>query len=379
MSSMSAKLAERGENSNVSQHEQDEWFMRRCIQLALNAEGDTYPNPMVGAVVVHNGRIIGEGWHHRAGLPHAEVNAIASVHPMDLHLLPQSTIYVSLEPCAHFGRTPPCADLIVRTGLKRVVVGCSDSFDKVNGKGIERIREAGIDVTLGVLEPECRWLNRRFFTVQEKKRPYVILKWAQTYDHFIGKRDLNGLPQPMAISNTLCMTSVHHQRGIEGGILVGGGTVRSDNSRLTCRLWPSQHQPTRMILSPSLNIPEDVAMFCQEGQTLVFNGKREADYGSVKFIKVDFEAGREAEQVMQIALNRGIQSVIVEGGAHTLSRFIKQGMWDEAYVYEGQQIVNTGVRAPVLSALPDREVAMGWDCILRHYTHQGSVPKSFAL
>ena len=217
------------------------------------------------------------------------------------------------------------------------------------------------------------------FTVQEKKRPYVILKWAQTYDHFIGKRDLNGLPQPMAISNTLCMTSVHHQRGIEGGILVGGGTVRSDNSRLTCRLWPSQHQPTRMILSPSLNIPEDVAMFCQEGQTLVFNGKREADYGSVKFIKVDFEAGREAEQVMQIALNRGIQSVIVEGGAHTLSRFIKQGMWDEAYVYEGQQIVNTGVRAPVLSALPDREVAMGWDCILRHYTRQGSVPKSFAL
>ena len=215
----------------------DKLYMRRCIELALNSEGRTYPNPMVGAVVVCDGKIIGEGWHRKAGEPHAEVNAINSVK--DQTQLSRSTIYVSLEPCSHYGRTPPCADLIIEKGIPRVVVGCRDSFAKVDGRGIRKLRDAGVDVTVGVMEDECRWLNRRFFTMQEKGRPYVILKWAETADGYMGAIK-NGRPAPVAISNAEAFTMSHKQRTTEDGILVGIGTVVSDNPHLTSRLWTGQ-------------------------------------------------------------------------------------------------------------------------------------------
>lgn len=340
----------------------DELYMSRCIQLALNAEGRTFPNPMVGAVVVCDGRIIGEGWHHKAGEPHAEVNAIRSVaNPDDLT---RSTIYVSLEPCAHQGRTPPCADLIVRMRIPRVVVGCGDSFAKVDGRGIAKLREAGIDVTVGVLEDECRWLNRRFFTVQEKKRPYVVLKWAQTADGFMGDI-VDGRHSPLSVSGWQALTVEHRRRTTEDAILVGATTVRADNPSLTPRFVDGA-APVRYVLAPNLGIPSDFHVLTDGGRTVVVNRSKSADCGNVKYVARPLVEGSVASDVLSAAMGEGVTSIIVEGGSQTLKTFIDEGLWDEAFVYTGAvSLGHVGVAAPAIFGEEMESYPVG-SCLLRH-------------
>lgn len=278
----------------------DKMFMRRCLQLAANGLLTTRPNPMVGAVIVARGRIIGEGWHVRCGEGHAEVNAFASVAKADEWLLPESTIYVSLEPCAHYGKTPPCADLIVSKGVSRVVVGCVDPFARVQGRGIQKIRDAGIAVTVGVLEEECLWLNRRFFTFHQKQRPYITLKWAQTADGFL---DDHG--RAVAISTPFTKMLVHRLRAENDAILVGWVTEEREHPRLDVRHW-SGPSPVKMVLSGSFGL-DDVVSSCREQQLL---------------------------------------SLLVEGGRQTHQSFIDAGLWDEIRIETGN--VTTGGGTPAL-------------------------------
>lgn len=346
----------------------DELFMSRCIQLALNSEGRTYPNPMVGAVVVRDGKIIGEGWHRKAGCPHAEVNAIASVG--DPEALRHSTIYVSLEPCAHFGRTPPCADLIIRSGIPRVVVGCRDSFAKVDGKGIRKLREAGVEVRVGVMEEECRWLNRRFFTNQEKGRPYVILKWAESADSMMGGLR-NGKPTPVMISNAEARMAVHRQRTTEDAILVGIGTVVSDDPRLTPRLWEGP-APLRIVIDPRGDIPTSSKLLTDGGRTLVVGGQESREAGPVKFVKAEITPDNLALTAVMAAAAEGVSSIIVEGGAHTLAHFIDSRLWDEAFVYQSDKMLGVGIEAPALRLAELMEVKHMGDCAMRHFRNRDS-------
>ena len=279
----------------------DEKFMRRCIQLAKCGRNLSRPNPMVGCVIVADGRIIGEGYHVRCGEGHAEVNAFASVKTDDEKLLPQATLYVSLEPCSHHGKTPPCSDLIVRKGIRRVVVGCIDPFAEVQGRGIEQLRNAGIDVTVGVLEAECRWLNRRFFTFHQNNRPYIILKWAQTADGFI---DCDG--KPLAISTPFTKMLVHKLRAEEDGILVGHVTDEREHPQLNVREWCGK-SPVRFVLSRS----------------------EERDSRSEERGKIWVNS---FEELFRECRERQLQSLIVEGGRETLQSFIDQALWDEIRV-----------------------------------------------
>ena len=280
----------------------DERYMRRCLQLAANGLQGARPNPMVGAVISVGGRLIGEGYHVRCGEGHAEVNAFASVRPEDEHLLPEATLYVSLEPCSHYGKTPPCADLIISKGVRRVVVGCIDPFAEVQGRGIKKLREAGIDVTVGVLEDECRWLNRRFFTYHSKHRPYIILKWAQTANGFI---DDNG--RALLISNEQTQMLSHQLRAEEDAILVGHTTDVREHPQLTVRHWHGP-DPKRIVLTHD----------------------------------------RPIGQLMDDLYQHGIQSLIVEGGRQTHDSFIAAGLWDEIRVETGTMTVTDGTRAPQL-------------------------------
>lgn len=285
----------------------DETYMRRCLQLAANGMQNARPNPMVGAVIVApDGRIIGEGYHVRCGGGHAEVNAFASVRAADERLLPESTIYVSLEPCSHYGKTPPCAELIIRKGVRRVVCGCVDPFAKVSGRGIEMIRLAGIDVTVGVLEKECLELNRKFVTFNTLHRPYILLKWAQTADGFIGHSPESGLP-PLAISTPFTKMLVHKLRSEYDAILVGRVTDETEHPQLNVRLWAG-NSPRRIVLS----------------------------------------SGTSPQQILDELYNEKLQSLIVEGGAKTLNSFIGLGLWDEIRVEAAPFSVYTGVKAPKL-------------------------------
>ncbi len=356
-----AKIDNKGEMPNTLEQGTDEMYMRRCIQLALNAEGRTYPNPMVGAVIVCDGKIIGEGWHHKAGEPHAEVNAVRSVADPDK--LKNSTIYVSLEPCAHFGRTPPCADLIIEKQIPRVVIGCRDSFAKVDGRGIMKLREAGRDVKIGVMEDECRWLNRRFFTNNEKGRPYIILKWAHTSDGFMG-RIVNGKPAPAKISNDEALLISHKQRTTEDAILIGIGTALSDNPSLTARLWDGP-SPLRIVIDPDCAIHPDSKLLTDGGKTLIVNNKKEGIDGNVKYVMAT--QSNMAESAVMAAKAEGVTSIIVEGGAHTLAQFIENGLWDEAYVYESDSVMGDGVEAPILQGGELIEARHMGDCTLRRF------------
>lgn len=284
----------------MEQAEIDKKYMRRCIQLALNGRQNAKPNPMVGAVLVCDDRIIGEGYHVRCGEGHAEVNCFASVKPCDEALLSKSTLYVSLEPCAHFGRTPPCADLVVRKGVQRVVVGCVDPFAKVQGRGIQRMREAGIEVTVGVLEAECKALNRRFFTFHTHRRPYLILKWAQTADGFIDDHC-----RPVAISNGFTRMLCHKLRAENDAILVGRVTAERDQPQLNVRDWVGS-DPERIVLSHQTSIGEVLRRLYEEGR----------------------------------------QSLIVEGGSRTLQSFLQQGLWDEIRIETAPFTVGEGTPAP---------------------------------
>ena len=283
---------------------EDEKYMRRCLQLAANGIQGARPNPMVGALIVVNGRIIGEGYHVRCGEGHAEVNAFASVRPEDEPLLKEATIYVSLEPCAHFGKTPPCADLIIKKGVRRVVVGCVDPFAEVQGRGIERISKAGIEVTVGILEKECQWLNRRFFTYHSKRRPYIILKWAQTANGFI---DDHG--QALQISNEQTQMLSHQLRAEEDAILVGHTTDIREHPQLTVRHWHGPN-PKRIVLTHDRPLP----------------------------------------QLMDDLYQHGIQSLIVEGGRQTHESFMTAGLWDEIRVETAPVTVTDGPHAPQLPA-----------------------------
>lgn len=281
----------------------DERYMQRCLQLAANGLQGARPNPMVGAVIVSaQGDIIGEGYHVRCGEGHAEVNAFASVKPADEHLLPEATIYVSLEPCAHYGKTPPCADLIIQKGVKRVVIGCVDPFAQVQGRGIERIREAGIEVVVGILEEECQWLNRRFFTYHSKHRPYIILKWAQTANGFIDDHF-----KPLLISNAQTQMLSHKLRAEEDAILVGHTTFDRDQPSLTVRHWHGPN-PKRIVLTHHRPLP----------------------------------------QLIDDLYQQGIQSLIVEGGRQTHESFIEAGLWDEIRMEVAPITVADGTHAPQL-------------------------------
>ncbi|MBK8881435.1 MAG: bifunctional diaminohydroxyphosphoribosylaminopyrimidine deaminase/5-amino-6-(5-phosphoribosylamino)uracil reductase RibD [Bacteroidales bacterium] len=319
--------------------------MRRCLGLASMAEGLTYPNPMVGAVVVCDGIIIGEGYHLKAGEPHAEVIAINAVR--DKGMLKRSVLYVSLEPCSHFGMTPPCADLIISHSIPKVVIGTGDSNDKVSGRGISRLREAGCEVIVGVLKDECRRLNRRFFTFHEKKRPYITLKWAQSADGFIDiLRSDNHTVQPTWITGKPERSLVHRWRTEEESILVGAGTVRADDPKLNVRDWTGR-DPLRLILSSTGSLDKGSSVFKVNGKTILFTDDSNEKIPGVITIQLD-NSMPACRQIAQYLFNSGIQSVLVEGGAVVLDHFISNGLWDEARVFSGAQYFKGGVPAPAL-------------------------------
>jgi len=323
----------------------DELYMQRCLQLAQLAAGHTAPNPMVGAVLVHNGVIIGEGYHKLYGQPHAEVNCINSVAPEHKHLIPSSTIYVSLEPCAHFGKTPPCADLIIRNNIPKVVVGCRDPFKQVDGKGIEKLQNAGIEVVQNVLEKECRLLNKRFFTFNTQHRPYIILKWAQTADSKIAALTADRLLISNAVTNKL----VHKWRSEEAGILVGTNTALTDDPSLTNRLWYGRN-PVRLVVDTQLRLPMHLQLFNGEERTIVFNTIKHGDEGNVSYYQVTEDVSM-VHQIVNACYQSNIQSILVEGGAKLLQAFIDEGMWDEARIITNTELfIGEGLPAPVLSS-----------------------------
>ncbi len=316
--------------------------MARCIELASKGAGHVAPNPMVGAVLVHAGRIIGEGYHRQYGGPHAEVNCFNAVASSDEALLPESTLYVSLEPCAHFGKTPPCADLIVRKGVQKVVIGCRDPFESVNGKGIERLRGAGIDVVEGVLEKGCAELNRRFFTFHQKQRPYIILKWAQTSDGKIAAASTERL----LISNAVVNTLVHRWRSEEAAILVGTNTALLDDPLLSNRLWigPS---PLRMVVDMQLRLPRTLQLFTDGHPVVVYNGKQTATEGAVIYQQL-LTHQPVLPQLLEHSYQNRIQSILVEGGAQLLQSFMAEGLYDEVRIITNTDLaIGNGLAAPV--------------------------------
>lgn len=331
-----------------------ELYMKRCIELAQLGMGNTAPNPMVGSVVVHNDRIIGEGYHQAYGKPHAEVNAIQSVERQDL--LKESTLYVSLEPCSHFGKTPPCANLIVQKGIPRVVIGSADPNPLVNGKGIEILRKGGCEVISPILEADCTALNRRFFTYQQKKRPYIILKWAETSDGFIDKlRQPN--EKPSWITNEEARMLVHKWRTEEQAIMIGTNTALLDNPQLTARLWNGRN-PLRIVLDNHLRLPKHLHVFDSTVPTLVFTSKKAESALNLEYVPVDF-TGPLLNAVWQELYKRGISSVIVEGGSFLLNSVIESQIWDEARVFVGKDSFLTGVKAPSLQLRPDNVTKIG--------------------
>jgi diaminohydroxyphosphoribosylaminopyrimidine deaminase/5-amino-6-(5-phosphoribosylamino)uracil reductase len=322
----------------------NEKYIQRCIDLAQNGLGTTYPNPMVGSVIVYNNQIIGEGWHKKAGEGHAEVNAVTSVK--DKSLLSQATIYVSLEPCSHFGKTPPCCDLIIANKIPNVVIGTVDPNSQVAGSGIKRLIEAGINVTVGVLETECNELNKRFFTFHQKKRPYIILKWAETQDGFIAplERDKQ---KPVWITSKFSRQLVHKWRTEEQAILVGTQTAIDDNPKLDARDWKGNN-PIRIVLDRKNRIPNDHNLLDNSIKTIVIcNSDTNQNTENCIFEKIDFEK-EITSQIIDVLYRNQIQSVIIEGGQQTIQSFIDNNLWDEALVFKGQNTFIKGITAPLL-------------------------------
>ena len=340
-------------------------YIARCIELAKNGFGTTYPNPMVGSVIVYNGEIIGEGWHRKTGEPHAEVNAIRSVK--DPSLLDKATIYVSLEPCSHFGKTPPCCDLIIKNEIPNVVIGTVDTNIKVAGNGIKRLQEAGANVIVGVLEKECYELNQRFFTFHEKKRPYIILKWAETQDGFIAPLQKEE-QKPVWITNLNSRQLVHKWRTEEQAILVGTQTVIDDNPQLNARDWEGNN-PIRVVIDQNNRIPKTAHVFDNQIKTIVFSNKKSIPSLENTILEViDFQQNI-AQQIADKLFQHQIQSVIIEGGAQTLQTFIDANLWDEARVFIGNCTFEKGVKAPKLNTRPFKKEKIGTDelLIIRNY------------
>lgn len=321
----------------------EEQYMQRCLQLAAMGAGKVAPNPMVGAVLVYENRIIGEGYHQKHGEAHAEVNCINSVAEADKKLIEESTLYVSLEPCAHFGKTPPCADLIIKNKIPKVVIGCRDSFEEVAGRGIERLKAAGVDVAVGIFENECLELNRRFFVFHEMKRPYIILKWAQSSD---GKIAAAGASRTL-ISNEFTNRLVHKWRTEEAAIMVGTNTALLDDPVLTARFWPG-NDPVRLVIDTALKLPLHLKLFDRTVKTIVFNFVKHAEEENLVYYLLKRKENIP-EQIADALYSLNIQSVMVEGGAKLLQSFIDEGLWDEARLISNEQlIINNGLNAPVL-------------------------------
>ncbi|WP_281337137.1 bifunctional diaminohydroxyphosphoribosylaminopyrimidine deaminase/5-amino-6-(5-phosphoribosylamino)uracil reductase RibD [Flavobacterium eburneipallidum] len=335
-------------------------YIRRCIELAQNGLGTTYPNPMVGSVIVCEGKIIGEGWHKKAGEPHAEVNAVNSVK--DKSLLKKSTIYVSLEPCSHFGKTPPCCNLIIENEIPNVVIGTVDPNIKVAGNGIKKLIEAGIKVTVGVLETECNELNKRFFTFHEKKRPYIILKWAESQDGFIAPSS-KAEQKPVWITNEFSRQLVHKWRSEEQAILVGTQTVIDDNPKLDVRDWTGNN-PIRIVLDQNNRIPKDSSIFNNQAKTIVFSKSDTSNPKEIDtFEGIDFGKNM-AQQIVDRLHQHQIQSMIIEGGRQTLQTFIDENLWDEARIFTGNNSFENGTQAPTLAFKNIEKQAVGNDTLI---------------
>lgn len=319
-----------------------ESYMQRCLQLATAGAGYVAPNPMVGAVLVHDGRIIGEGFHQAYGGPHAEVHCVNSVQEADRHLIAQSVMYVSLEPCAHFGKTPPCADLIIEKKIPQVVIGCRDPFKQVDGKGVEKLQAAGVQVTLGVLESECKSLNKRFITFHKEHRPYIVLKWAQTANGKIGG-DIGG--ERLFISHEFTNRLVHKWRSEEAAILVGTNTALFDDPSLTTRLWNGPN-PVRLVIDMKLRLPSSLQLFNKQVRTIVFNSLQHVEQDNLLYYQVTQDVNL-VHQVTHALYQLKIQSVLVEGGAQLLQSFIDEGLWDEIRVITNNgQVAPHGLSAP---------------------------------
>ena len=319
--------------------------MQHCLKLAAKGLGNVAPNPMVGCAIVHNNVIIGEGYHQKYGEAHAEVNAIASV--INKNLLSESTVYVNLEPCSHQGKTPPCSDLLIKHKVKRVVIACLDTNPLVAGKGIAKLRNAGIEVVTGILEKEARELNKRFFTYHEKKRPYNILKWAQTKDGFISK-----LPpfirEENWITNNESKKLVHTWRAQEQAILVGTTTALLDNPALTVRLTEGK-SPIRILIDRELKVPSINPIFSDVAEVIVFTEKKEVSVNNITYHQIDFEKDI-VPQILNYLYEKNISSLIVEGGTHTLQSFIDKNLWDEARVFTGNKYFQSGIKAPLINS-----------------------------
>lgn len=315
----------------------DELFMQRALDLAQLSRGSVSPNPMVGCVIVHNNTIIGEGRHEKFGEAHAEVNAVTSV--IDQSLLKESTVYVNLEPCSHFGKTPPCADMLVKHQVKKVVIANLDPNPLVSGQGIEKLKAAGIEVVTGVLEAKGRELNKRFFTFMEKKRPYIILKWAETADGFIARENFDS----KWISNEQSRKLVHKWRSEEDSILVGTATAQYDNPSLTVRDWVGRN-PVRIVIDRHARLPKTLNVFDGSQQTLCYTTSKEGSENNLIFIKLP--ENQFQKELLSDLYSRKIQSVIIEGGATTLQQFINAGLWDEARVFTSDQEFGSGISAP---------------------------------
>jgi diaminohydroxyphosphoribosylaminopyrimidine deaminase/5-amino-6-(5-phosphoribosylamino)uracil reductase len=338
-----------------------EKYIARCIELAKSGLGTTYPNPMVGAVVVCDGKVIGEGWHRKAGEAHAEVHAIGAVAKPEL--LQRSTLYVSLEPCAHRGRTPPCTDLILEKGIPRVVIGARDDNPEVTGGGLERLEQQGCEVISGILEEECLELNRRFFTFHRKNRPYIILKWAQTSDGFIDRvRNTADPIRPNWITGPGSRQLVHKMRSEEQAILVGTKTVLNDNPGLDVRECTGDH-PLRLYIDRNLVVPDEFKIKDGKQKTICYTEKEKTSKKEgLIYVRLDFNKAI-ADQILEHLYTLNIQSLIVEGGSDTLQRFIDLDLWDEARVFTGELCFGEGLRAPDLGLTPVSEFTIAGDRI----------------
>lgn len=330
-----------------------EKYIKRCIELAKNGLGTTYPNPLVGSVIVYNNQIIGEGWHQKAGSPHAEVNVIQSVK--DKSLLSKATIYVSLEPCSHFGKTPPCSDLIIANKIPNVVIGTIDPFAKVAGNGIKKLLEAGANVTVGIQEDECYELNKRFFSFHTKKRPYIILKWAESKDGFIAPHT-RAIQEPVWITNEVSRQLVHKWRSEEQAILVGTNTVLEDNPTLTTRNW-SGNNPIRIVLDQNNKISKESHIFDNQAKTI-----------SISKNEIRFDDSL-ASNIASFLFEQEIQSVLIEGGTKTLQTFIDSNLWDEARVFKGAISFNKGIKAPEFNFASSNKTQLTEDELVTFRNH----------
>lgn len=324
--------------------------MQRCLELAKTGLREAMPNPSVGAVLVYNNRIIGEGHTSPYGGAHGEVNCINSVKEQDRHLIPKSTLYVSLEPCSHYGKTPPCSDLIIAHNIQDIVIGAIDPHDKVAGNGIKKLKAAGKNVIVGVLEKECRELNKRFFTFHEKKRPYIILKWAESADGFISPEKRNE-QKPVWISNPYSRQLVHKWRSEEAAILVGTQTVIDDNPKLDVRDWNGEN-PVRIVLDKTSRITDDYFVKNHKIKSIILTEKNNMpNLENLVYENSAFDKNL-AEEIAGVLYCYNIQSVLIEGGSRTLQTFINEGLWDEARVFKGKAVFHSGTKAPLLKATP---------------------------